>query len=99
MKLREFGPEAARDWFQQIFEWSRNKVSFSDNLDLQTLTVSINTTETEVGHSLGRAPQLILIAATYPSIGTVGVSLTRPPEKDKVWLKASTAGSCTLLLI
>jgi hypothetical protein len=98
MKLREFASDATAQWFKQIFEWSRKKITFEDNVDCQFLTVNIGTAETEVGHSLGRTPRYVIEVASYPN-GTAGVSFTKEPTNTKLFLKRAVAGSCTLLLM
>lgn len=98
MKLRDFGQSATREWFQQILEWSRKRFTFEDNLDCVFVTHRVETTETEIGHSLGRVPKYILEVASYPN-GTAGISFTKPPEKDKIYIKRNAAGECTLLLM
>lgn len=98
MRLRDFGATAPREWFQQILEWSRKKITFQDNIDCQFLTVNIGTTETEVGHSLGRTPRYIIEVASYPN-GTAGIEFTREPTNQKLFLKRNTAGTCTLLFL
>ena len=98
MKLRDIGREAAREWFEQILEWSRKRITFEDNLDCAFITFEVQTTETEVPHSLGRAPKYIMEVAAYP-YGTAGISFTRPSENDKIYIKRATAGKCTLLLM
>lgn len=98
MKLREFGENAYRDWFQQILDWSRKKITFQDNIDCIFLTVAIGTGETEVGHPLGRTPRYIIPVASWPN-GIQSISLTREPTNDKIWLTRATSGDQTLLLM
>jgi len=99
MKLRDLGREAAREWFEQILEWSRKRLTFEDNLDCAFVTFEVQTTETEVPHSLGRIPKYIMEVAAYPN-GTAGISFTtKPPENDKIYIQRATAGTCTLLLM
>lgn len=98
MKLIDFGSDAPRTWFQQILEWSRKKITFDDNVDCQILTVNIGTSETEVGHSLGRAPRYIIEVASYPN-GTAGINFTKESDNKRVFLKRNTAGMCTLILL
>lgn len=97
MKLRDFGENAAREWFQQILEWSRKKITFDDNLDAVFITVNIGTAETEVGHPLSRAPRGIIPVARYPN-GTAAITLTREPTNEKIYISRSTAGMQTLLI-
>ena len=98
MKLRDYGSEAFRDWFQQILGWSRNKITFLDNIDGIFVKHYINTAETEVGHTLGRIPRFIFEVAEYPN-GTAGISFTKSPTIDKMFLTRNSAGECTLFII
>lgn len=98
MKLRDFGESALRDWFNQVLDWSRKKITFDDNIDCAFITAKVDVTSTEIGHSLGRTPKYIIEVATYP-YGTAGISFTRPPEKDKIFIKRNVAGTCCLLLM
>jgi hypothetical protein len=97
MKLFDFGESESRSWFRQILEFSRKRVSFEDNIDCVLVTATVDTVETQIGHSLGRAPKFIIEVASYPN-GTAGISWTKAPEADKIFIKRATAGSCTLLL-
>ena len=97
MKIRDVGPSPTREDTQQLVDWSRNKVSFTENLDCKLITIRIGLTETEVGHSLGRAPKYVIELAAYPG-GTAGISHTRAPEVDKLWLTRSVDGETTLLI-
>lgn len=97
MKLRDIGENAAKEWFQQILDWSKKKISIDDNLDCQVLAANIGTSETEIGHSLGRTPRYVIEVASYPH-GTAGISFTREPTHQKLWMTRATAGQCTLLL-
>lgn len=98
MKLRDLGENAARDWFLQILEWSRKKFTFDDNLDCIFITKTIGTTETEIPHALGRVPKYVLEVAQFPN-GTAGINFTRASTNDRIYLKRSVAGTCTLLLM
>lgn len=98
MKLRDFGKDAAYEWFQQILEFSRKKITFDDNVDCQILTVNIGIAETEIGHSLGRTPRYVIEVASYPN-GTAGIQFTKEPTNQKLYLKRGTAGQCTLFLL
>lgn len=97
MKLRDFGADAARDWWNQLLEWSRKRITFDENMDCVSVTSYIATTETEVGHSLGRIPKYVLEVASFPN-GTKGIEFTKEPTNQKLFLKRGTAGNCTLLL-
>ncbi len=98
MKLNDLGADAAKQWFQQILEWSRRKITLDDNIDCVTVTAYIGTSETEVGHPLGRAPRYIIPIALYPN-GTSGIGFTsKAPTIDKMFLTRTTAGVQTLLL-
>ena len=98
MKLLDFGDTASRSWFQQILEWSRKKITFDDNIDCATVTAYIGTTETQVGHPLGRTPRYIIEVAAYPN-GTAGISFTKEPDYKNLYLTRSVAGKCTLILL
>lgn len=97
MKLFDFGDDKPRSWYQQLLEWSRKKITFDDNIDCVFVTASIGTAETQVGHSLGRVPKYIIEVASFP-YGTAGIAWTKAPEKDKIFITRSTAGTCVLLL-
>lgn len=97
MKLRDYGEVFGRDWIQQIMQWSKKKVSVGDNIDCVEVVEFINTTETRVGHNLGRVPQGIIPIMKYPH-GTDSLSFTRAPEIDKIWVSRSTAGFQGLIL-
>jgi len=107
MKLFDFGDTDFRSYIRQILEWSQNKVSISDNVDCQILrNVRIETTETQVGHNLGRVPILILEACTLNGVnasgsqwnGTVGIAQTKQATNNAVYLKRKEAGETTLVL-
>ncbi len=98
MKLRDFGSDAYRSWFQQILEWSRKKITFEDNIDCVFVEAHLFTTETVIDHPLGRIPKYILEVASFPS-GTSGISFTRAPSIDKLYLTRTSAGPCVLLLM
>lgn len=97
MRLRDYGETTSRDWLQQLLQWSRNKVSFLDNMDGIFIRQFVNTSETEVGHTLGRTPRFILEVAEYPT-GTSGISFTKPATIDKIFLSRASAGDCTLFI-
>lgn len=92
------GDTPPKSWFQRLLEMTRNKISFEENLDGIFLTVNVGTSETEIGHSLGRAPKYILEVASYPN-GIAGIQWTRAPAVDKVWLTRTSAGQCTLFMM
>jgi len=98
MNLVDYGENAPRSWFQQVLQWSRKKITFDDNIDCQILTVNIGVAETEVGHSLGRVPRYVIPVASYPN-GTAEINFTKPSDLNRLFLKRSTAGVCTLILI
>lgn len=98
MKLRDFGLDASREWFQQILEWSRKRITLEDNVDCQIITANINTSETVIGHSLGRTPRLVIPVASYP-YGTAHISFTKEPTAEKLFLTRSTAGLQALILL
>jgi hypothetical protein len=98
MKLRDLGVDAAREWFQQLLEWSRKKITVDDNWDASVLKTYLGTAETVVDHTLGRTPRYIWEVASFPH-GTAGISFTKEPTNAKLFLKRSTAGECTLILM
>lgn len=98
MKIRDLGENAAREWFLQILEWSRKKITFEENIDCIFVTKQILTTETEIPHGLGRAPKYVIEVAQFPN-GTAGIKFTKAPTKDRIYLTRATAGTCTLLLM
>jgi hypothetical protein len=98
MRLRDFGLEAPREWFQQILEWSRKKITFEDNIDCLFIKANIDLNETIVGHQLGRVPRYILEISSWPN-SAVGITLTKPPTSEKIFLRRASAGETTLLLM
>jgi hypothetical protein len=97
LKLRDLGNKPAIEWFQQILEWSRKKLTFDDNIDCVIITAYIGASETEVGHPLGRTPRYIIPVASYPN-GTDGISFTKEPTHEKLFLSRANAGVQTLIL-
>lgn len=87
-----------RNWFQKVLDLTRNKISFFDNLDGVFVETYLETTETKVRHSLGRVPRYVFEVASYPN-GTAGISFTQAATNSELFLKRSTAGSCTLFII
>jgi len=99
VKLENFiGSTPDTSWFQRLLEMTRKKITFDDNIDCIFLTANIGTAETEVGHTLGRTPRYIIEVAAYP-YGTAGISFTKEPTNQKLYLSRAVAGSCTLLLM
>jgi hypothetical protein len=98
MKLMDYGENAAKNWFQQILEWSRKKITIEDNIDGIFVTTYLGTAETVIDHTLGRVPRYILEIASYPN-GTSGINFTQAPTDTKLFLKRNNAGSCVLLLM
>jgi hypothetical protein len=96
--MPDFGASPDASWFSRLLDWTRGKITFEDNIDGRFLTVNIGTTETEIGHTLGRVPRYILEVASYPN-GTAGIQFTKSPTIDKLYLKRGTAGQCTLFLM
>lgn len=101
MKLRDFGTDAAREWFQQILEWSRKKVTFEDNVDCVFVSATIGTSETAIGHSLGRAPKYIIPVGSWNTGATIvrEITLTKAPTVDQIYVSSASAGKQTLLLM
>lgn len=99
MKIQDFtGDLPDKSWFEQILTWSRKKFTFDDNLDGVFVTANVGTGETEVGHPLGRTPKYILEIAAYPN-GTAGITFTKQPDNNRIFIKRAVAGQCTLLLM
>ena len=100
MRLLEFGTEQSRSWFQQLLDWSRNKVSFEENLDCVIIDVNIATSETIVDHPLGRVPKGIIPLLRWPN-NTSELSWSdpeKPPTDTRLFLKQRVAGKVTLLI-
>lgn len=100
MKLRDFGQlgqPKLDQWLQQIFNFSRNSISFEDNMDVIFQNVYIGTSETEVQHNLGRTPKAVIEVAAYP-YGTAGISHTKAPTEDFLYLSRGSAGNCQLMI-
>lgn len=97
MRLRDFGTDKPREWFQQILQWSQGKIGI-ENLDTRTVIANIATTETRVPHSLGRIPQFVIPVMIYP-YGTTEISFTKEPTFDTLYLKGATAGVRALLVL
>jgi len=97
MKLEGFGESPDRSWFQRLLEFTRKKISFEDNIDGIFINANIGLNETEVGHSLGRAPQYVIEVASYPN-GTAGISFTKASTANQLYLKRTVAGACTLFI-
>lgn len=101
MKLYDFGDTQPRAWFNQILEWSRKRISFSDNIEHVLLAgVQVDTTETVIDHPLGRSPRFVIeVAMTMEeTYGIAGITPTRPFTAEKIYLSRATAGKCALLL-
>lgn len=98
MKLRDFGVNAPREWFQQIMEWSSRKITFEDNIDCVFVTADLSTSETVIGHSLGRVPKYIIPVASWPN-SVDKITLTKAPTNSQIYLSRATAGKQVLMLI
>lgn len=98
MKLRDFGTQAVDSWFNQLLEWSRKKITLQDNVDCIFVTANISTVETTVGHQLGRIPQYIIEVSRWPN-SAKGIELTQAPTAEKLFIKRSSSGETTLLLM
>ncbi len=106
MKLFDYGESATKSWFRQILEWSKKKVSISDNLDCIIIAARIGTSETQIGHSLGRKPFGCIEVCSYPSPkavstevnGTAGIQMTKDSTEQALFLKRTSAGECYLLV-
>ena len=101
MKLRDFGVDAAREWYQQLLEWSRKKVTLEDNVDCVFVTATIGTSETAIGHTLGRIPKYVIPVGSWVSGATIvrAITLTKAPTVDQVYVSSASAGKQTLLLM
>ncbi len=100
MKLQEYGKVADRNldsFLKQILDWSKQKVSIQDNLDVRFVTAYIGTTETEVKHTLGRIPAFVIPVAAYPN-GTSTIDFAKASTIEAMYLKRGTAGTCSLLI-
>lgn len=97
MKLRDFGETQSRDWFMQILQWSQGKITFEDNVDCKIITPYINTTETSVGHALGRIPKIVIPIMQYPH-GTQALSFTKDSTIDTIYISRATAGYQALII-
>lgn len=100
MRLLDFGKlgqPKLDQWLQQLYEFSRKKITFEDNLDVTFQTVYIGTSETEVQHNLGRIPKAVLEVAAYP-YGTAGISHTKAPTEKYLYLSRGSAGQCQLMI-
>lgn len=97
MKLRDFGVDASREWFQQILEWSKKRVSIDENLDVQIIEADIGTSETRIGHALGRVPRGIIPVMKYP-YGVQALSFTKEPTIDSIFLSRAVAGRQSLII-
>lgn len=105
MKLRDFGNitdlSAVTEFAKQVLEWSRQKITLDDNIGFVKLTCYVGTTETEVGHPLGRVPTAIIEQVMFPNpdgTATGGITMTKAPEANKIFLKRSTSGRVGLIL-
>jgi hypothetical protein len=100
MILRDFGVDAAREWFQQVLEWSRKKVTVQDNIDCVFVTATISTSETAIGHGLGRVPQYVIPVASWAQGATMvrDITMTKAPTKDQIYVSSSASGKQMLML-
>ncbi len=99
MKLDAFGGDSPdKNWFLKLLDFTRNKISFLDNLDGRFVDTNIGTAETEIGHTLGRIPQYIFEVASFPN-GTAGISFTKPSTATAIYMKRAVAGKCTLFIV
>jgi hypothetical protein len=97
VRLFDFGEQQPRAWFQQILDWSRNKVSVEENLDCVIISVNIATSETIVDHPLGRVPKGIIPVLRWPN-NISELSWTREPTDTRLFLSQRVAGQMTLLI-
>jgi hypothetical protein len=101
MKLRDFGVDAAREWFQQVMDWSKKAITFDDNIDCVFVTATIGTSETAIGHGLGRVPRYVIPVASWQAECMIvrAITLTKAPTIDQVYVSSATAGKQMLLLM
>ncbi len=100
MILQDFGKlqnTTTDSWFAQLLGWSRNKVNIEDNLDLKIMKAYVKTTETELQHTLGRAPRGIIPVAIYP-LGSSNISWSRAPTDERIYITQAVAGECYFIL-
>lgn len=98
MKLRDYGIDQDREWFQQLLQWSQKKINVDDNWDCVKITPYINTSETRVGHTLGRIPQIIIPVMIYP-YGMANLNFTREATIDTIFMTRATAGYQALIIL
>ena len=101
MKLRDFGVDAAREWFQQIMDFSRKGITFEDNVDCVFVSANIAMTETAIGHGLGRVPKYIIPVGSWAAGATQirDITLTKAPTNDQVYVMSGNPGVQMLLLM
>lgn len=97
MKLTDFGDKPDNTWFRNILEWSRKKISLDDNLDCVTMSVEIATTETKIGHSLGRVPKGVIPLLQFPG-ATIEMTMTNAPTNNLLFISARVKGTYGLLI-
>jgi len=102
MKMQDFGKlgnPKLDQWLQQIFSFSRKKISFQDNMDVILQSAYIGSGGSQIQHSLGRIPQGVIEVATQQT-GTKGISPTVGKEWTEkfIYLTRATSGDCQLMI-
>ena len=103
MKLKDFGILAGLDdktrnakldqYLQELYAFSRGRVSFMDNLEGQFIQATIQTTSTRIGHSLGKVPTSVMPLMVFP-YGTSTFTFGNPaPTLDAIYIAAGVAGT------
>ena len=82
-----------------MIDLSRKKITLDDNVDCQVVDCNLLTTETKVGHNLGRIPKYILPTMSYPNGIKGDLEFTRPPTEKEIYVKCSIAGAYTLIVM
>jgi len=103
MKLRTIVddnlPSNIKDFYRQILSWSRKSITLEDNVDCQIIDVNLLTTETKVGHNLGRIPKYILPIMSYPNGIRGDLEFTKSSTEKEIYIKCSVAGAYTLVVM
>lgn len=98
MKIMDFGEDTPpRAWYTALIEWSRKKISFDDNIDCVTLNAYVATSETPIGHPLGRVPKGIIPILQFPG-SVYEMDMTKASTNTQIYLKSRVAGTVNLLI-
>ena len=104
MKLFDFGERDTRSFFRQLIEWSQKRITLDDNVSCLSVTSNVATTETVIGHKLGRVPRYIVPAFSSETFdgGTLvnlnGLEMTQRPTDKAIYFKKTVQGNVTFLL-